>query len=61
MSQCQYHVVVFVDADGRDLCESLDLPCYPAYQCMAQALPYGKGFEMCGDHDDYASHWVDIF
>ena len=58
MAQCEYQVVVYVDAQGVDLCESLDLPCYPAYQCMAQALPFGEGFNMCEEHDHYADHWA---
>ncbi len=57
MAQCEYQVVVYVDAEGRDLCESLDLPCYPSYPCGEPALGYGEGFNMCEEHDAFANHW----
>jgi hypothetical protein len=56
-SQCEYMVVVLEDAQGNDLCESLGLPCYPAYRCEEGAL---EGSEMCREHDPWASHW-DVF
>ena len=54
MAKCEYLVVVYQDADGRDLCESLDLPCYPAYECGA---PLAVNSNMCEEHDPWADHW----
>ena len=48
-------MVVYVDAQGNDLCESLDLPEYPAYQCDGNAA--ANGCEMCHEHDAYSADW----
>lgn len=53
--QCEYMVVVYFDAQGNDLCESLDLPCYPEYRCEGNAAD--NGCEMCREHDAYSRHW----
>lgn len=53
-SKCEYMIYIYEDAQGNDLCESLDLPVYPGYQCMNDAL---EDSEMCLAHDAYASHW----
>lgn len=52
--RCEMEITVYEDAQGHDLCESLDLPEYPHYQCPSVAL---DGIEMCHDHRAFASHW----
>jgi hypothetical protein len=52
--QCAEYVVVYVDADGRDLCESLDLPAYPAYRCMEAA---GEHSDYCDAHHPFDLEW----
>jgi hypothetical protein len=52
--RCQHFVVVHEDAQGVDLCESLDLPEYPSFQCPSSAL---EGSDMCAEHDAFASDW----
>ena len=53
-AQCEMMIAVYVDAQGNDLCESLDLPAYPMYQCMERCE---DGSDMCLAHDAWASHW----
>jgi hypothetical protein len=50
-------IYIYEDAQGNDLCESLDLPVYPGYRCPTAAL---EGSEMCLEHDPWASHWTDL-
>ena len=52
--RCAEYVVVYVDAAGRDLCESLDLPAYPSYQCMEKA---GEWSDYCDAHQHYDLEW----
>ena len=52
--RCEMFVTVYEDSQGNDLCESLDLPEYPSFQCHSVAL---DGIEMCHDHRAFASHW----
>ena len=54
--QCEYMIYVYVDAQGNDLCESLNLPMYPGYQCDGNAA--ANGCEMCREHDAYAEDWA---
>jgi len=54
--RCEWFVTVYEDAQGNDLCESLDLPEYPHYQCHAKAL---EGIEMCREHEMFSEAWED--
>jgi hypothetical protein len=54
---CEYMIYIYEDAQGNDLCESLDLPMYLGYRCPTAAL---EGSEMCLEHDPWASHWTDL-
>jgi hypothetical protein len=56
MQRCEWSVVVYLDAQGNDLCESLDLPEYPSHPCHNVAL---EGIEMCREHESFSSHWED--
>lgn len=53
--RCEYMIYIYQDAQGNDLCESLNLPEYPGYQCEGNAA--ANGCEMCREHDAYADHW----
>lgn len=54
--RCEWFVTVYEDAQGNDLCESLDLPEYPHYQCWNKAL---EGIEMCREHEMFSEAWED--
>lgn len=54
--RCEWFVTVYEDAQGNDLCESLDIPEYPSYRCHGVAM---EGIEMCREHEAYSQVWED--
>ena len=58
MNKCQFQVVIYTNANGVDMCEAMGLNEYPSVPCGNEALPFGKGFNMCEEHDHYADHWA---
>ncbi len=57
IKRCESMVVVLEDANGNDLCESLNLPEYPSYQCHEPAL---EGIEMCKAHEPWSRAWDEV-
>jgi hypothetical protein len=55
--RCEWFIAVHEDAQGNDLCESLNLPEYPSFQCHNVAL---DDIEMCQEHETFSSCWAEF-